>query len=149
MEIEFTVDGIPRPQGSKSCFCKNNKAILAEAGGNNHKKWRKTVSEKAYEVAQESAWELLDGPIGVELQFRIDKPPSKPAWKEYDDVKPDLDKLIRAVLDSLTKTIIVNDSRVVRIFTEKRYATTELPAGVSVKVYSIEDKPATLFDPEA
>lgn len=146
MEIEFTVDGTPIPQGSKSCFCKNNKAILAEAGGHRHKKWRETVSKKASEIAKESNWELLDGPIGVELQFRLERPASKPAWKEYDDVKPDADKLTRAILDSITKTIIVNDSRVVRLFVEKRYATTDNDPGVDIRVYSIEDKIPTLFE---
>jgi Holliday junction resolvase RusA-like endonuclease len=49
-------------------------------------------------------------------------------------VSPDLDKLIRAVGDSLTGTVITDDSRIVRISARKLYAEGIEPgATISVK----------------
>ncbi len=146
MEIEFTVAGTPISQGSKSCFCKGGKAIIAETGGARHKKWRKIISEAAYKIKEDSNWEPLDGPVGMELKFYLVKPASKKAWKVWCDVKPDLDKLTRAVLDGIDHHIMTTDSRVVRILAEKVYVTEEHGEGVDIRAYSIEDKPLTLFE---
>jgi Holliday junction resolvase RusA-like endonuclease len=74
--------------------------------------------------------EPLDGPIAVSLVFQI-APPQRPRWWA-PAVKPDLDKLIRAVLDSLSTTknrktkaiirgVITDDARIVSITATKTY----------------------------
>lgn len=71
--------------------------------------------------------EPLDGPIAVNLVFQL-APPKRPRWP-LPAVKPDLDKLIRAVLDSLSTTkalrgVITDDARIVSITATKTYHGT-------------------------
>jgi Holliday junction resolvase RusA-like endonuclease len=46
----------------------------------------------------------------------------------------DLDKLCRAVLDSLQPTVLTDDSLVVSLTAKKRYETPEFPPGVDIIV---------------
>lgn len=60
-------------------------------------------------------------PITVDVDFTLSKPKSKPKWKLYPDVKPDLDKLVRAVFDSLSGIIWKDDSLVCELSASKIY----------------------------
>jgi Holliday junction resolvase RusA-like endonuclease len=53
-------------------------------------------------------------------------------------VKPDLDKLIRAVNDSIQGILVVDDSRVCRIVADKRYAKLGEP-GVIITIRKYND----------
>ena len=48
-QVEFFVEGTPKPQGSKKTFInhKTGKAVIVEAAGDPLKKWRKRVAEEA------------------------------------------------------------------------------------------------------
>ncbi len=151
MEAKLTVNGVPIPQGSKNAFRRGEKIVLVESGGNKHKNWRKLVAVAGQNLRSELGGEPFDGPLIVSLSFYLPKPASKPSWKVWCDVKPDLDKLTRSILDSLTGTdnIMSNDSRVVMINSLKQYAITREP-GVDITVIEMgEDKTktkdATLF----
>ncbi len=102
------------------------------------KPWEAVVAAAALEAGAEP----LDGPIAVGLVFRLPRPaghfgrrwlrPAAPAWPAS---RPDLDKLIRAVLDALTGICWRDDSRVVEIRATKRYAEGgDKPCGVTVTV---------------
>lgn len=69
----------------------------------------------------------LDGPLQVSVDFIFPKGSSKPKWMIWHDRKPDLDKLVRAVLDSLSKLVIVDDSRVCVLLARKRYDASVPP----------------------
>lgn len=88
--------------------------------------WRKQIG---YTIGREVAVPS-DKPINIVLQFQVLKP--KSATRLYPSVKPDLDKLIRAVLDALTGIVYLDDSQVIGIHASKRYDTTQ---GVSIGVY--------------
>ena len=64
--------------------------------------------------------EILDEALSVELHFKLPKP--KTVKRDFPNVEPDLDKLIRTVLDALTGVVFKNDSRVVHINAVKSYA---------------------------
>ena len=65
-------------------------------------------------------------PIALVLVFSFIRPKSVSEKKRpYMTVKPDLDKLIRAVLDSLTNVAYKDDSQVVHIYAEKIYSDEE------------------------
>lgn len=145
MEIEFFVEGEPVSQGSKNGFIRGNRVVMVESGGAKLAKWRKQVATIASQEAADAKMELYDGACAVDLTFYMPKPKSKPKTQTLVSTKPDIDKLIRAVLDSLTGTIITNDSRVVDIVARKRYSI-EAP-GVSIKLTSAsEPTKNTLFD---
>jgi Holliday junction resolvase RusA-like endonuclease len=67
-------------------------------------------------------------PVEIELVFRMAKP--RTVTRSEPSVAPDLDKLIRAVLDALTAVAYRDDGQVTRITATKEYGTP----GVSVKV---------------
>ena len=87
------------------------------------KPWREAVTAAAI-AAGAARW---DGPVVVRLEFRFDRPkghwgakglrPSAPAAKTS---KPDLDKLVRAVLDGLWPAW-GDDAQVVELTASKRY----------------------------
>ena len=73
-------------------------------------------------------------PISLVLSFSFIRPKSVSEKKRpYHTVKPDLDKLIRAVLDSLTNVAYKDDCQVVRIDAEKMYSDEEY---IMISVYT-------------
>lgn len=102
----FRVTGMPTPQGSKTAFAVKSKsggyrAVMTEA----NKKlpaWRLAVREAAQQaMLSNMQGEPIDVPVKVSVTFFMPKP-AKPKWATYPASKPDLDKLIRGVFDSLT-----------------------------------------------
>jgi Holliday junction resolvase RusA-like endonuclease len=84
----------------------------------NHKPWRDSVGWAARE-----AGERLAGPVCVEMVFTLPKPKSAPKRRvTYPDRKPDIDKLVRSVLDSLKVAgTIEDDARVISLKAMKVY----------------------------
>ena len=114
--IRIWVAGTPVPQGSKICV--NGRPIEANK---NLKAWRKAVTIAAHDARQLQEQTMFDCPVEVELSFRL-TPPQKPRWFA-PAVKPDVDKLIRAVFDGLTDAKVwADDSRVVSVTASKVYA---------------------------
>lgn len=118
--IEIAVQGEPVPQGSKRCFCRNGKANLVESN-KALRPWRQVITTTALGAAARANWETADNAINLTVTFRMSKP--KSTRRGTPCVKPDLDKLLRAVLDGLTDARIwTDDSRVVLIDAHKTYA---------------------------
>ena len=128
-ELTFSVPGVPRPQGSKTAIRTGDRARVIEAGTNDsraaHRAWRDTVTLYARNAAQRAGLaEPWDCPMAVVLTFHMPRPKLWPLAKVYADTKPDLDKLTRAVLDSLTDAgVFTDDSRVVWLNVAKVAAT--------------------------
>lgn len=128
--VSFDVLGVPAPQGSKRAFVVGNRAVVTE-DSKRSAPWRDSVA--AAGVAAMGGLPALDGPLQVTIQFRMPRPRS--VKRLYPSVKPDIDKLARAVLDGLTAAaVIVDDSRVISLTTEKLYA--EVP-GASIRVSEV------------
>lgn len=99
------------------------------------KPWRQDVQDRA--VAAMSGKKLLTGPVGVVIDFYMPKPKSAPKTKTVCDKRPDGDKLLRAVLDSLTGVVYKDDGQIVSYEVTKRYADDDEPPGVYIEVYSL------------
>ena len=76
---------------------------------------------------------LLRGPVGVRVWFWFPKPPSVPKRRVFPTGAPDLDKLQRALGDSLQHVLVGNDAQIVhweawKVYTETgpAYAQVEL-----------------------
>lgn len=139
MLCSFSVNARPVPQGSLVAHVKDNKASIHYAQGSGLAVWRNMVTEAA-----RAAWgadNVYGGPMSVELTFRMKRPQShyrnlQGAVKASKanarpDVMPDLDKLVRAILDSLTGIVWGDDGQVVDIVARKVYADTP---GVDVAI---------------
>lgn len=125
--ISFTVPGVPVPQGSHKGFY--NKALGRVMMVQDNQKllpWRDSVT-----AAASAAWPFppLLGPVAVTCEFffpfrsqdlRKDGSRKRPNEVPWKSAKPDIDKLIRAVLDALTAAgIWRDDGQVCRIAAEK------------------------------
>jgi Holliday junction resolvase RusA-like endonuclease len=126
--ITFTASGLPEPQGSARAFVRGNRAVITSDNPNLHG-WRNIVAWSAQAVAPA---ELMRGAVRVTLRFTFVRPASVSAKKRpMPTVKPDLDKLTRAVLDALTGVIWADDAQVCDMTVSKRYGER---AGVMVEV---------------
>jgi crossover junction endodeoxyribonuclease RusA len=121
--IEFFVEGKPIPQGSMKYIGKGRMIHSRQA---ELALWRALIAQKAKQVG---IW-ATEEPVKLHLTFHLKKP--KSVKREYPTVPPDVDKLIRAVLDSLTNFVYLDDSQVISVFGEKIYSDTP---GVKIKIF--------------
>ena len=90
--------------------------------------WRSTIALSARFAGAKP----LDGPMGIEVTFRVRRP--KTVKRDYPSVAPDLDKYIRACLDALTGICYIDDSQIVDISSKKVYSDTP---GADIKIFPI------------
>lgn len=123
METIIHVEGVPAPQGSKKGFVINGKAVLVESSAGKLKTWRSQVAQAA-KWANDSGLPYIT-PVHVEIVFWMPRP-AKPKFNHAPGVKPDLDKLVRGVLDALVHAgTLADDSLVTSLIAEKRFAPGE------------------------
>lgn len=133
--IHLNVDGIPQPQGSKTRM--PNGAMLEgktpEARAR-FTSWREAIGNTARDWQAQNRQALIDGPVAIDITFRLPRPKSAPKHRKYPDTRPDVDKLARAVLDPLTGVIFSDDCRVVDMNVRKRFAV-DVPPGVTILIW--------------
>ena len=127
MSVLIFIEGTPIPQGSKSV---TRRGHMYEA---NRKlgPWRKTMETELKALRREfgKGWEPWDGPLEVDATFYFRRP-ARPSFRE-PAVKPDLDKLQRALGDALTSAgIVKDDARITTWHARKRYGHTP---GVAIR----------------
>lgn len=134
--IEFTVHGIPAPQGSKAPY-----------GGESNPRtrpWRAAVAAVAAETM--NGQPLLTGPLKLQVVFVFPRPKShtgtgrndgvlKASAPLFHSVKPDTDKLLRAIGDSLSGTVIRDDAQIATVTASKLYGE---PACARIVVERLE-----------
>ena len=128
--IHAFIPGKPVPQGSVNVYGGRVVSVKPEL-----RKWRDSIRAA---LRAKHPGEPLDGPLSVSLVFQIE-PPKKPRW-HLPAVKPDVDKLIRGALDSMSTTktqagVITDDARVVSITATKTYHGTP---GVFVTITEVQ-----------
>lgn len=127
-EITFFVPGRPAPQGSKRHV---GRGVMVESS-TEVGPWRERVALAAHNAM--AGQPLRDDPATVMLKFVLPRPKSTPKLKPFAVKRPDLDKLVRAVLDAITGVIIVDDSQVITLFATKELADPDQQPGVHVEV---------------
>lgn len=123
MRIEFKVDGVPVPQGSKKAGMlkhgRRMKAVL-HPDPPKLKLWRAAISAAARR-AKPTGMTPLDEPVTVTAQFVFQTPKRLSAAQRVERnghlvkwTTPDLDKLQRGVGDALTDAgVLKDDSRII------------------------------------
>lgn len=99
------------------------------------KAWRQLVAETIHREMMEQGFAGFerDLPLTVHLRFALERP--KTVKRKHPHVKPDLDKLIRSILDSgTTAGLWKGDEQVIMINAFKTYS--EEP-GVSGSVHNV------------
>lgn len=149
MILEFFVPGMPATAGSKRAFVYTPKgggkprAVVTDTNRQG-KTWRSDVQAAAIaaKLAAGSVG-LLEDALRVTLIFVLPRPASISVRRRpYPTVKPDVDKLSRAMLDALTQVVWKDDAQVVRKTVAKLYQDQRLSELVSVGVHvRIEREP--------
>ena len=131
MSVTFHAEGVPAPQGSKTRTRYGMFESSKRVGP-----WRDVVTEAA-----KVALAGLDGPLAppyrLDVWFYITRPNSTRATHPVAPKIGDLDKLVRAVGDALTKSGLIEDDRfIVNIYADKRWAGADGPGAV-IRVSSL------------
>jgi len=122
-DLTIDVSGEPASQGSHSVI----HGRIVQVNSAKHKRWRNAVAFAALDLITDG-WELLDEPLELSVIFYLPRP--KSVSREFPAVMPDVDKLLRAVFDSLSGVIYLDDSRIVRATAQKLYADDRGPGAV-------------------
>lgn len=131
--IEFFVPGKPIPQGSKRIGRHGKFPIILDDNDKVLRPWRKTVAVAA-EFAMQGR-KPLDCAVCVSLNFVMPRPKSTPKRSTPKAIrKPDLDKLERSILDSITGICVSDDARVVSLIGSKRLAEIDEVPGVHIGI---------------
>lgn len=122
MTIEFTVYGIPVPKGSTRAFAmmRNGKPFAVTTHANpKTKSWQEAVTVMAQGHAPKGGpWK---GPVHLTAIFTMPRPKTLPKKIAFHTKKPDLDKLLRLIKDSLKGVMYVDDAQVVEVVASKGY----------------------------
>jgi len=139
--FSFTVFGFePRPQGSKRYVgtrtsAAGNKIPLIIEASPGLPVWRKAVADAVKEAMLQSGDDsMFEGAVKVEAVFYVTR--KRSVTRSLPTVPPDLDKISRSLLDSLSfGGIWKDDAQVVRLEVSKKYATGEPGVAVTISNY--------------
>lgn len=142
MFVEFVARGVPIPQGSKTIMKskRSEKSWLVDNNAKKLRTWRECVANAGVNAMQ--GRDPLRN-VKVIMVFNVGERPKsyftskgKPSskWRMYPNKKPDVDKLIRAVLDSLTGVCFADDAEVVQVCALKRFGNP----GVWIKIQEVQ-----------
>jgi Holliday junction resolvase RusA-like endonuclease len=128
--VEITVLGEPQPQGSKTVVRQRGRRPRVIEDNPDTGPWRARVEAAA--VAAMAGREPMTGPLRLRATFVFLRPAGhfgtgrnagrlKPSAPLYCRTRPDADKLLRAIGDSLVGTVCRDDSQLVIVQAEKHY----------------------------
>ena len=149
MTISFYVCGDPSPKGSKTAVVRGGRAVLLDGRRGparvKYALWRDSVATYAHiamSVGRTHEKQApLDGALGIEVVFYLSRPKNETKLQRartWHTVRPDADKLLRAVLDPLSKIVITDDARIALVRVEKRYAATPDAIGAQITVIQLQ-----------
>jgi Holliday junction resolvase RusA-like endonuclease len=137
--FQLFVAGDPRPQGSKKAFNRGKHIVLVEAN-KDLPAWRETM-KRMFELKMLERDSAFPVAVAVTIHFWLKRP--KTVTRQYATGTYDIDKLTRAVLDSLESAgVIVNDNLVVDLTVRKSYADNH-ESGVLVTVIPYDNETIT------
>jgi Holliday junction resolvase RusA-like endonuclease len=130
-QVTFFVEGIPVPQGSKNVSRWGN---VYDANHKELRAWRTEIAKAAHDASDH----VFSGPVHVRVEFILPRP--KTVKRIYPAVKPDLDKLLRALFDGMHCSghkLLVDDSLVCSTQCSKRYLIGTESPGALITVSSL------------
>jgi Holliday junction resolvase RusA-like endonuclease len=149
LRLSFEVAGTPVPQGSKRAWYNEtaHKVMMTEDAGVRHSTWRSEVTGQARQAMANLGrfGDPFREPISCSLTFQFHRPLGhygtgknaetvKPSAPPSPVKPPDLDKLTRAIWDSLTSVVWVDDAQVIAATIRKQYVERWQAEGVVILV---------------
>ncbi len=127
--ISFLVAGSPVAQGNHRIKGGRFPKIYDAAKGLDA--WRALVGMTAQQYAPATP---IEGPVRMTMAFSLPVPKSAPKRRRLPAIKkPDIDKISRAVIDSLTGVMYRDDSLIVDLRVTKRLAY-DGPVGCAITI---------------
>jgi len=129
MDLFFIVRGTPVPQGSTRAFIpKGWTRPVITAANSKTKPWKQEISGTAISEMSIHGFSKLERPAAVKISawFTFPRPSGVPKRITQKTTKPDLDKLVRSLLDALTGVVFDDDSQVVEIHVSKHFGDPEM-----------------------
>ena len=126
--VRFIVDAEPRSQGSMTAVYNRRLGVSRVRHSNAPalQLWRNLIRE----AARNADAKLWTGPIGMHMVFGIKAPLDR---RHGYPKAPDIDKLVRGVLDALTNLCYLDDSQVVKLDAQKVWESFTV-----IEVYRVE-----------
>jgi crossover junction endodeoxyribonuclease RusA len=129
LRLSFVVLGQPVPQGSARAFVTKGGRAVVTSDNTELRPWRDTVSWAARQALGEHSERPsfpITGPVSLVLAFHVRRPVSERKTVDVYPIKPpDLDKMLRAIGDSLTNAGVVRDDALITdVVMRKRYVVT-------------------------
>jgi Holliday junction resolvase RusA-like endonuclease len=137
IRFDFRTVGTPVPKGSAKAFYNRHigRAVVMQDNASKQKPWASAISYAAQEEKSKlGITGVTDLPVFIGMRFFFRRPKYhfgsgknsghivRPAFANtYMTKKPDLDKLVRCVLDALTGVVWKDDSQVASLSASKRY----------------------------
>lgn len=122
--LEFVVPGQPRGKG-RPRFARVGKGVRAYSTDND------VAHESSVAYLARQAGQMLDGAVAIHIKahYRIPKSFSRKKREQAIDgalrptTKPDLDNVVKAILDGLNHVAYADDAQVVEVQAQKQYGT--------------------------
>lgn len=138
------IEGTPVPQGSKRGYARNGFVSVVEDNKKTNP-WRADIHAG---LRDQLDGEIVfpAGPVQLELDFVMPRRKTEPKRQTPPHIrKPDIDKLVRAVLDAVKGLLYSDDSQVVGVRTSKRTAEIGEQPGLHLGWFG--DRPAPVEKP--
>lgn len=122
--ITFKIRGLPEPKGSMKAFLpKGAKFPVVTTTNRSLRSWETLVRQGASREAERANWKMPQRgiPLTAYVSCVLPRPASLAKRYVSHTKKPDLDKLIRAVLDAMTGILYTDDSQITHLSATKRY----------------------------
>lgn len=146
--INIYVPGDPIPQGQMFArLRRDGRPYLAPQTSKKWKEWRNKVTVAAQEALGKQKTTHEKQGYRVSIRFVFGRPPShlkkdgslRKGQRNQHLIKPDIDNLVKAIHDSLTRAgVWGDDCEVVSLVAQKEYARGMLKAGAYIKIYEDE-----------
>ena len=141
--LDVFVPGKAETKGSAKAFHRPGMRFAVVVNDNvKAKTWQSTVAIFAASARTQN-FPMMEGPVRVALDFTFARPKGHtgkrgllPSAPTAHTQKPDIDKVIRPVLDGLTRVVYADDSQVVSVVASKAWGDE---AGVRVVVMSAKE----------
>ena len=145
--IDLFVEGNPKPQARPRVSVRAGRGFAYNADSKDMVAWKKALDSALAEIPNRG----LDGPMHVELVFRLPRPKAHYRTGKFShllkDSAPgdegsrcDVDNLSKVILDKITRSgYWIDDNQVVFLSVRKRWAYSE-KAGCEIRVIPIENK---------
>lgn len=155
--LSFFVPGRAIPQGSKTLgTTRDGRTYMRESAAAQLKPWRSDIVKIATNIARLNHW-APPACVHAHMVFRFNRPRShyrsgrfahllKADAPPFPNVKPDGDKLVRAVFDALTLAgIVKDDATITSHYCARRYTADGQRPGLAVVITDAVSRQDTLL----